>query len=1433
MTHPRFKPLSLRLSCWGIGALLVCALALAATAISTTYSTQPIIQNTDVQQIELSLPSDRNIFLRLAYSLAMTLGMLLVLSTVVVSFLLTEIMLPLARNIGYLLLHATGSAWILCGLVLLGCVAGLYYFRYYYTAPRRTSAGAKDGLKRMDRPDSGFDLHPDVIRSEDFDGTNYMASLEARGNSAKRAQFSGLGTPYNADRGSGSGSGGSTAGVGFPAEFLSMFMKSISIFGYIEEPVFREFSRQLQTRRLLAGECMFDSDGDRDDQNFYVVIDGQVQVYLVDDDAKAGSDLSSQAAGGTQNLATDPVAPGTGSALGSLPNSGWGSEMYDGLGVQYSSGGDSGASPCLNPNDMGGNGSADAYYSDDENMLSMEQEQEQQSKAILLNVVGPGDVLSSLFSILSLFTEDVPLKSAPLADIDRPKQMSLPSNIRGLHEAGLADFPFNESAHLHHHGVYQQTRATGSAAMASESQESLFGISIPPDSPTHDHVGFSSRPLSKQHLRPQAATGAAEPRALRPNVIARATMDTTLAMIPVNAFQRVTRLYPKAAAHILQVILTRLQRVTFATLYDYLNLPHELVSVERALTELARCPLPATISQCSVLHQISRTYAHLNGKPLASVPPQSPMFETRRSSILSSRTSPAMRAAVEGTGSSVLQAGWKIDHQNMLALARKQQLLQQQTSLTLVPMSTSESAGEATGGVGRHRRSGSDVDLAASVPSSDDIDALRMRVLQQVCASLGVNPYAIDGRNAPAPAASTLVTAASGEKTSGSASSTAAASRRSSMQRRTLPRTEHLLPLLQTIAVPDHKRKTESMQALMDIPSLVSELELYHLPDGFMLTEQGKRPQGLYVVLEGKVDITHRDSVSDFTGATRSRDDDISASQLSEATRRMTSMARDGNERIESRDPKLRSQHIRTDSYGNRRQAQSAYPRPMDLRLGTSGSEADAVHAHRPYTLRSGDIIGYLPALTDMASLYTARSRGAVIVGFLSRWALDRISERFPIVLMTLARRLTAKLPSAILNIDYALEWVQVKASQMVYRQGETSDAVYVVLSGRLRAFSETDGAVSILAEYGQGQSVGEPNLLLSEPSLFNLHAIRDSELVRIPTAMFRALMQSAPHLTFHLSRTLAVRAAQSLQQTQQLQQGAGQRSVLTGGVRCHNRNLKSVALIPVNSDVPIHAFAEELERTLRDVAGSIALLDHTAVSRVLGRHAFSRIAGLKLVGWITELEQRCRLLLHVADGGISSQWTRQCIRHSDFILLVGLGDGDPAVGEFERLLLALKTTARKELVLLHEARSCRRGSTREWLRRRPWVHAHHHVQMPANTMLSAGTSQGRHEGADLDDSFAAPLAFPTLTALGLGRIRRGLARYYRRVVREPQFTPATSQGHRSDVARLARYLCGTSVGVVLSGGGARGIALLGVLQAFEEAGIPVDMVGGTSIGAL
>jgi NTE family protein len=54
-----------------------------------------------------------------------------------------------------------------------------------------------------------------------------------------------------------------------------------------------------------------------------------------------------------------------------------------------------------------------------------------------------------------------------------------------------------------------------------------------------------------------------------------------------------------------------------------------------------------------------------------------------------------------------------------------------------------------------------------------------------------------------------------------------------------------------------------------------------------------------------------------------------------------------------------------------------------------------------------------------------------------------------------------------------------------------------------------------------------------------------------------------------------------------------------------------------------------------------------------------------------------------------------------------------------------------------------------------------------------------------------------------------------------------------ADFARLARCLAGEGIGLVLGGGGARGFAHIGVLRALAEAGVPIDWVGGTSIGSI
>jgi NTE family protein len=50
---------------------------------------------------------------------------------------------------------------------------------------------------------------------------------------------------------------------------------------------------------------------------------------------------------------------------------------------------------------------------------------------------------------------------------------------------------------------------------------------------------------------------------------------------------------------------------------------------------------------------------------------------------------------------------------------------------------------------------------------------------------------------------------------------------------------------------------------------------------------------------------------------------------------------------------------------------------------------------------------------------------------------------------------------------------------------------------------------------------------------------------------------------------------------------------------------------------------------------------------------------------------------------------------------------------------------------------------------------------------------------------------------------------------------------------RLTRFIQGRAIGLVLAGGGARGLVHLGIYKALEEKGIPIDIVGGASAGSI
>ena len=59
----------------------------------------------------------------------------------------------------------------------------------------------------------------------------------------------------------------------------------------------------------------------------------------------------------------------------------------------------------------------------------------------------------------------------------------------------------------------------------------------------------------------------------------------------------------------------------------------------------------------------------------------------------------------------------------------------------------------------------------------------------------------------------------------------------------------------------------------------------------------------------------------------------------------------------------------------------------------------------------------------------------------------------------------------------------------------------------------------------------------------------------------------------------------------------------------------------------------------------------------------------------------------------------------------------------------------------------------------------------------------------------------------------------------------STSSSARTPVAKLARVLTHRQVGLALGAGGAKGLAHLGVLRAFDELQVPIDVIAGSSIG--
>ncbi|XP_025772221.1 neuropathy target esterase [Puma concolor] len=157
--------------------------------------------------------------------------------------------------------------------------------------------------------------------------------------------------------------------------------------------------------------------------------------------------------------------------------------------------------------------------------------------------------------------------------------------------------------------------------------------------------------------------------------------------------------------------------------------------------------------------------------------------------------------------------------------------------------------------------------------------------------------------------------------------------------------------------------------------------------------------------------------------------------------------------------------------------------------------------------------------------------------------------------------------------------------------------------------------------------------------------------------------------------------------------------------------NLATVAVLPVCAEVPMVAFTLELQHALQAI-GPTLLLNSDIIRARLGASALDSIQEFRLSGWLAQQEDAHRIVLYQTDASLTP-WTVRCLRQADCILIVGLGDQEPTLGQLEQMLENTAVRALKQLVLLHREEGAGPTRTVEWLNMRSWCSGHLHLRCP------------------------------------------------------------------------------------------------------------------------
>ncbi|XP_067992834.1 LOW QUALITY PROTEIN: patatin-like phospholipase domain-containing protein 6, partial [Melanerpes formicivorus] len=164
------------------------------------------------------------------------------------------------------------------------------------------------------------------------------------------------------------------------------------------------------------------------------------------------------------------------------------------------------------------------------------------------------------------------------------------------------------------------------------------------------------------------------------------------------------------------------------------------------------------------------------------------------------------------------------------------------------------------------------------------------------------------------------------------------------------------------------------------------------------------------------------------------------------------------------------------------------------------------------FVTQPGEMVGQLAVLTGEPLIFTIKANRDCTFLRVSKSHFYEIMKEQPSVVLSVAHTVAARMSPFVRQMDFAIDWMAVEAGRALYRQGDQSDCTYIVLNGRLRSvIRKGSGKKELVGEYGRGDLVGVVEALTRQPRATTVHAVRDTELAKLPEGTLNNIKRRYP----------------------------------------------------------------------------------------------------------------------------------------------------------------------------------------------------------------------------------------------------------------------------------------------------------------------------------